>query len=217
MRCEKCGCEIVGKTNKCPLCHTPLENDSKQEYQTPKPKTFLNKRFQLGYLITIAIINIVCITVNLVIDTHFLWSVIVLISTLYIFYFSRYTFTSLRGFHVKLVGQTVILTALIVAIYFAIGGNYWIYITWLPIVYFVSDTLMLVYINTNKNKSSEYVLIQLILYVFGVIPVIFAYCADLSVKWPAISVTALNVYLFLYTIIKYRKSLISEFKKYLKA
>lgn len=213
MRCKNCNVEIACKSSVCPLCHKPLVSDGEVPFPTPATKKILMGKFSLAYLVIAVIANIVCITLNFVLTPKVLWCVPVLVSFIYVFYFVSVTVLAKRGFHKRILGQALILTAVFAAIKLAIGGNHWIFISWLPAVYLVSDLLMLIFIFKKKNEASKYIATLLLLCIFGAIPCISAYVFDLSVKLPSIIATSVSAAIFIICLIVCRKTIIHELKK----
>ena len=167
MRCKNCNVEIACKSSVCPLCHKPLASDGEVPFPTPATKKILMGKFSLAYLVIAVIANIVCITLNFVLTPKVLWCVPVLVSFIYVYYFVSVTVLAKRGFHKRILGQALILTAIFAAIKLAIGGNHWIFISWLPAVYLVSDLLMLIFIFKKKNEASKYIATLLLLCIFS--------------------------------------------------
>ena len=128
MRCKNCNVEIACKSSVCPLCHKPLASDGEVPFPTPATKKILMGKFSLAYLVIAVIANIVCITLNFVLTPKILWCVPVLVLFIYVYYFVSVTVLAKRGFHKRILGQALILTAIFAAIKLAIGGNHWIFI-----------------------------------------------------------------------------------------
>lgn len=218
MYCEHCGVKIDCPAEKCPLCHKPLKSDEKTKKEAIFPKAKIKRRrpdkFTVDFFLCVAVIIIVCIALNLVYTPEFLWSTIVLVCLVYVFYCVRFTFIAQKNFNAKIFGQAVSLTALFVAVRLIVGGNHFIFITWLPIVYLLSDVLLLAYIIINKREARKKIISIIEIGVLGVIPVSAAYIFDLSVKWPSIAVSALSIALVLGTLIFGRKHILGELKRF---
>jgi hypothetical protein len=213
MRCENCGADIKCKAAKCPLCHAPMNCDGETPFPAPKIKVYVHAKLSLYYLVFAAAVNAFCFVVNFLTDTSFLWCVMVLVCFVYLYYFVRVTVMTQRGFHKRIIGQTLILTAIFAIIRLTVRGNYWIYITWLPIVYFVSDVLMFVFVVLKGNEAPKYIATMMLLCILGCIPTISAYVFDLSVKWPSVAATSVSGLMLIATLIVYRKNILGELKK----
>ncbi len=216
MYCKKCNVHIDCLTDRCPLCHEPVEADNNIERAFPIPKVDkrLHTKFSLAYTVIAAVIVIACIAVNIITNPDFMWSVMVLISLTYIYYLVRFTFISQGHFTARVFGQTVALTLLLFSVRWIFDGNNWIFITWLPIVYFVSEILLSAYMLINKKRARKYIISLLALTILGIIPICVAYILDISVKWPSITVTAFSIAIMLVSLFVGRKIIAGEFKRY---
>jgi len=97
MKCLHCNVEVTCKTYECPLCHAPLaysEADHKemQKLERAFPQR-MKKRgpavspFSLISLILLANIFIISVTLNAVLTPKLYWSLIVVASVIYIYFF----------------------------------------------------------------------------------------------------------------------------------
>lgn len=213
MRCEKCNVEITCKTEVCPLCHSPLHSEGEVAFPVPSAKKVFPKKFLLVYFLIALVANIVCITVNLVIGTKSLWCIEVLVSSIYLYHFINVTVISRPRWHKNVLGQMIVLTVLFVIVRLTIGGNHWIFITWLPALYMASDILMIIFMVKQGAEAPKYLATFLFICLLGVIPTISAYAFDLSVKIPSIVATCLSGALFLSSLFIWRKNILHELKK----
>lgn len=213
MRCKNCNVEVACKSTVCPLCHAPLVSEGEVPFPTPAVKRIILGKFSLAYIVLAVIVNVICITLNFIFTPTKLWFVAVLVSFIYVYYFINVTVAAKRGFHKRILGQALVLTAIFAVIKLAVGGNHWIFISWLPAIYLASDALMLIFIFKKRNEASKYIATLLLLCVFGVIPCVSAYVFDLSVKLPSIIATCVSAAIFLITVIVCRKTVADELKK----
>lgn len=213
MRCEKCNVEIGCKADVCPLCHTPVKSDGEVAFPTPATKRIIIEKLKFAYIIVAIIVNIITVTLNFVLDRNTLWCFPVLISFIYVYYFISVTVVAKRGLHKRILGQTLMLTVVFAVIKLAIGGNHWIFITWLPAVYIISDIIMLIFVFKKKQESSKYIATLLLLCLFGAIPCISAYAFKLSVKIPSIVATSFSALIFVVTLCTHFKMIKQELKK----
>ncbi len=213
MRCKNCNVEIACKSTVCPLCHAPLVSDGEVPFPTPAVKRILLGKFSVAFIALGVIVNIICIALNFIFTPKVLWFVPVFVSFIYVYYFVNVTVAAKRGFHKRILGQVLILTVMFAVIKLAVGGNHWIFITWLPAIYLASDILMLIFIFKKHNESSKYIATLLLLCIFGVIPCISAYVFDLSVKLPSIIATSVSLLILVVALIVCRKTIADELKK----
>ena len=135
----------------------------------------------------------------------------------YIYYCIRYTVIAQSNFHARIFGQAIVNTVVILLLwrlYSGPGQNNWILITWLPITYFLSELLIGIYDLLNFKEARKKMISLLILCIFGVIPVVTAYVADVSVKWPAIAASAFSGVVIVVTLIVGRNHLVDELKRF---
>ncbi len=216
MYCKRCKVSVNCQTDHCPLCHEPIEVDKVIDRAFPVPKVDkrLRTKFSFIYTVLAAVVVIACIIANIFTNPYFMWSVMVLVSLTYIYYLVRFTFISQGHFTARVFGQTVAVTLLLFSVRWIYGGNDWIFITWLPIVYFVSEVLLAVYMLINKKRARKYIISLLALSILGIIPVGVAYILNVSVKWPSIAVTAISIATIITSLIIGRKIIIGELKRY---
>ena len=213
MRCEKCNVEITCKADRCPLCHTPLRSQGEVAFPKPDTRRAHPGKFTLIYLIVAVVVNAICITLNVYFGTKFLWSVMVLVVSVYVYHFINIVLITKPRWHRNVLGQILILTAIFIVIRLTIGGNHWIFIAWLPALYMASDILMIVFMIKQGRESPKYIAMFLFICLLGVVPTICAYAFDLSVKIPSIVATCVGGVMFVSAIIIWRKTILYELSK----
>ncbi len=216
MYCEHCKVKVGCQSDHCPLCKQKLDVCAECEQVFPTPKVYkrLSTKFSFIYTIIIALITLTCLTINILTNPDFMWSIIVLVCLVYVFYLVRFTFISQGRFNARVFGQALMLTVVFFCVRFFVGGNHWIFITWLPLVYFVSELLLAAYMITNKHRARKNIITLITLSIMGVVPTIVAFGLDIAVKWPSIAVTSFSLALILFSLILGRKIIIGELKRY---
>lgn len=217
MYCERCKVTVNCKADRCPLCHRELTgSDENAEQIFPKGKIRKQRLdiFSKIYLSCALIAVIACIVVNVLNNSEFMWSMIVMVSLIYVYYCIRFTFIAQGNFNVRIFGQAIAQTVVFFAVRLTVGGNHFIFITWLPVVYFVSEVLLCAYIGINWKEARKKMMSLVVMGILGIIPVCAAYLMDLSVKWPSIAASAFSVAVILVTVIAGRKHIIGELKRY---
>ncbi|MCR4661898.1 MAG: hypothetical protein K5765_07900 [Clostridia bacterium] len=186
MRCSHCGAIINTKTDKCPICDAPINSTGFQAF----PKGIHHKApTKYAYILVIffGIIDISALVYNIIYHPQFLWSVIQIVSTIYLLFIATLIFRGgRRRYYIGINVSAIILTILFLVLRLTIKGNHWILITWLPVVFLVSEIIMSVYTMMNANNASTFIVARLFLHVLGLFPIIAAYIFDLSVKIPCI-------------------------------
>ncbi len=216
MYCKNCGVKINCAADKCPLCHAPLEKKDEnavRAFPEAKIKMLRTDKVNLFYGLFALIATAACLADNLLTNSQSLWSGILTLCLIYLCYTVRFTVIAQQSFHGKLFGQTVALTLLFIAIQLIVG-NWFIFIEWLPIVYFLSELLLIIYIFTNKKEARKRFMSLVVMGILGVISASAAYIFDISVKLPGIIVSALSGAVVIVTLLAGRKYVIGELKRY---
>lgn len=217
MYCKKCNVNIPCKTEVCPLCHSSLVDitPSDEEFAFPAPnvKKLRLPLFKKIYLALTALICVLSLSLNLALNPTFMWSVIIIVVLTYVYYFVSVTVFSRRGFHKRILGQTLILSLMFIILKLVVGGNHWIFIAWLPAVFTSAEIILCAFIIRNRTESPKYIMTLILLCVFGFLPIICAYVFDLSVKLPSVISSALSGLIIVLSCVAQRKTLLSEIKK----
>lgn len=219
MYCRNCNVTVDCETEVCPLCHEKIERDGKTPKENlPSPKGSVKKQrldiFSKIYIPTALLTVLACISVNVLTNPDFMWSVMVLAAVVYIYYLVRFTFIAQGNFPARIFGQVIALTIVFIAVRLIFGGNHWIFITWLPIVYFLSELMIGVYSIVKRKTACSHLSRFLLLTFLGIIPVCAAFILNLSVKWPSVAVSAFSFALMIVLAIIERKQIIAEIKHY---
>jgi len=207
------------KTDVCPLCRGALENDGKTPKENlPSPKGSVKKQrldiFSKIYIPIAATAAVACITGNVLTNPKFMWSVMVLVALVYFYYLVRFTFIAQGNFNARIFRQTIALTIVFIVVRLTVGGNHWVFITWLPIVYFLGEILIGAYCIMMRKTSRSRLASFFVLAFLGIIPICAAYILDLSVKWPSIAVSAFSVVVMTVLIITQHKQIFAQIKRY---
>lgn len=231
MYCRACNVKIGCQADRCPLCKgdlsfTPVPTDKyspsaqpTEEVAFPHP-TIRKKKGDIisrAYFVFFVVSTCVLILVNIYTKPTQLWSMIYMVVAGYIYYCIRYTVIAQGNFHARVFGQAIANTVVIWLLWYFYRGpgqNNWILITWLPITYFLSELMIGIYALVNFKEARKKMVSLLILCIFGVIPVVSAYVADVSVKWPAIAASAFSGVVIILTLIIGRHHIVDEMKRF---
>jgi hypothetical protein len=215
MYCEDCRVKIDGKASLCPLCHKPVINGhEKTAFPIPKPKQMTTNRFLPIFAIIFAVIMVPSIILNAFYYKSYPWSLIVFFILLYVFFFVRHTVMNQAHFRERLIGQTLFLTIIAFVIQFVIGKCEWIFVAVIPAIYMVSDILLVTRMLKFSKYAKKNIISSYILGIMGLIPVITAYACDLDMKVPSYVASGLSILLIFAVTIIFRKTIISEIKKF---
>lgn len=215
MYCKKCGVFIDCYADKCPLCGEKTDCTEKERaYPVPRVSRRRADIVSKVFFWVAVVVSVACVIANILTEYHFMWSIMVIVVSCYIYYCLRFNFLIQKKFTAIVVGQAVALTAVFAAIRIIVGANHFIFITWLPIVYFVSVLLLLGYLIINRKEAKKKMMTLIVMGVMGVIPIVTAYVLDLSVKWPSIAASAISIALIPATLIVGRKHVLDQLKRY---
>lgn len=216
MYCKHCKVKIGCKAEVCPLCHEPITVDEtmQQVFPTPNVKRRLHTKFSLIYVILSTFVTLICIWANILTNPNFMWSMMVMVCLIYVYYLVRFTFISQGHFNARIFGQAIVLTVVFFSVRHFIGGNSWIFITWLPLVYFLSELMLGAYMVINTKRARKNIITLITLSIMGTIPTIVAYALDIAVKWPSITVTSFSLAVIIISVIAGRKVILGELKRY---
>lgn len=220
MYCRRCNVTVNCTTDVCPLCHQPVDKEKKKtEFSDlPSPKGSVKKQrldiFSKIYIPVALLAIAICLAVNIATDPTFMWSIMAMVSLVYVYYCVRFTFIAQGNFIARIFRQTIILTIIFVIVRLTVGGNHWIFITWLPIVYFLGETMIGVYLLMNRKVSRSKLTSLFVLAIFGVIPICAAYVLDLSVKWPSMVATGVSVAIMTVLFVTCHRQILSQIRRY---
>ena len=223
MICNKCNVDIKCKTEICPLCQSRLGDDEETINEYKKTKRAFPKRkkkrppnsskFDMLYFYLAVGLSIVSFTVNLIVSPSILWSLVVIASLIYLYFLVRNTIMAPKKFCGKILGQATVLTVVIIAVEIMLGGKVNLYAYALPIVFLVSQSIVGIFIISNRSKSTRYLVPLLTMGILGVIPFIVALINNLKTIWPSLAVGAISIVIISITIILEHKSLGQELKR----
>ena len=229
MYCSKCNVTIDCKASVCPLCHgeltvksiipediTPDVKNNEQEvpFPTGKITRFRTDRFTKIMFIVLVLSSLICEVINVVLDPEFMWSTIFIIVAWYLYYCVRFTFFAQGNFHIRIFGQVIVITIIVIASRLIFGGNEFLFSIWLPITYFVGELLIGVYALIYFKEAHKKMISILVLCILGWIPICAAYILDIGLKWPSIAATAFSALEIIVTMIIGRRHIIGELKRF---
>ena len=231
MYCRSCHIKVGCKSDRCPLCkgdlsYTPVPTEkyrrpTEEVQEVAFPKGEIKRRrpdiIAEAYFVFFVISTCTLILINIYTKPQQLWSMIYMVVAGYIYYCIRYTVIAQGNFHARIFGQAIANTVVILLLWNLYRGpsqNNWILITWLPITYFLSELLIGIYALINFKEARKKMVSLLILCLCGIIPTVTVYLADVSVKWPAIAVSAFSGVVIIATLIIGRNHFVDEFKRF---
>ena len=213
MRCEKCNVEVTCQAKKCPLCHTPLVCEGEVPFPSPKPKSRVFNKVLRVYALLSCFVILLCIALNIIVDRRVLWCIPVAVVLCYGYYLLGVVFVEKKRWHKHIMGQMLIHTAAFIVVCLTLGAKHAFFSYWLPVIYIVSDILLLIFLLKTGSEAPKYLATVLFLFLLGACPTILAFAFRLSQKIPSFVATAFSVLVFVILTICFRKSIKNELQK----
>lgn len=159
--CKNCKVKVDAERNYCPLCFrelAPVDESSSQEYpfaERKKNETFIkNDSFVLRLFIFLSLCAIsICLLVNFLTRPNFLWSLVVVGGTVYVWILVCHTIMSRRGVFEKLLIQFLAITFLLWTCEHISYEKHWLFDYVFPSVAICSVLTMLLITFIRKDKS----------------------------------------------------------------
>lgn len=214
MRCNHCGAIINSKTNKCPICYASINVDGISAFPKKKHKQFPT-RYATVLLVFLGIIDITTLILNLVYDPNFLWSLLVIICSIYFFFICSLIFRGgQKSLNIKLNLSTVLLTILFLILKYTVRYDHWLVEAWLPAQFIASELIMWIYTIIKGNYSSTFLVSRIFLYSLGIIPIAAAYYYNFNEKIASIVASSISMFALLICILVNIKSLNREYRRF---
>lgn len=213
MRCKNCNVDIACKATKCPLCHQPLISEGEVAFPSPQPKKRVVNRFLRAYALLAAFVILLCVALNVVVDVKLLWCIPVAVALCYGYYLLGVILVSKRRWHKHIMGQMLAHTLAFVIVRLTLPTEHAFYSYWLPVIYVVSDGMILVFFLKTGAEAPKYLSTVLFLFLLGACPTIFAFVFRLAQPIPSYVATGIGVAVFVTLSVVFRKSIKYELKK----
>jgi hypothetical protein len=215
--CEKCGINIRGTEQRCPLCFSALEaiDDEAESTGYPELRTFSAKGSFLVRLFVFFSVagSLTCLLINLLCWQGVLWSLIVVTGLLLVWKTVGLMILSRRNVGLKVIAQTVAVLLLLITIDAVTGWNQWSIGIVTPFVIIAATCVMTIVLYVKRAKWREYMLFQLVITINGFIPVILALCGLTKIVWPGAVGALYSLLTFVGMLLFANRQFKSELKK----
>jgi hypothetical protein len=215
MRCEKCGIEIVCKTDICPLCHEKVQGGELLPEAFPnrqKRRPLREIPFTKLYIIIGFALILLSVIMKFALSLSNVYWIVTAGALIYLYYCIRITVLSFRHFNMKIFGQTAALTALGIVLESVIETDVHIFEVVLPIIYIIAIIVVFVNIMLNINNARSYLVSFMFIAILGIIPII-AFMFEHFVFWPSIVVASVSAVTLILLVILSREKLSEEFTR----
>ena len=219
--CDKCNVDIQTNQKYCPLCHQVLSGEDDPNLKEVYPEYVPLRREVLPMtkkilLFTTIVSILVLLSINLLAWNGSFWSLIPIGAIIYFWLIVRYGVLSKQNIAFKL----ALLTTVLVAILNLIDQNYGLvsdrgwaldYVT--PFAFLACNLAISVIIWIRRINYRDYMFYLISIIIFSLIPVILVLFKVITIKWPAISAFGAAIFILLFIIFFFPKSIKEEIKK----
>lgn len=219
-KCNKCNITIETHQDYCPLCHQVLSGETKSSFKEIYPE-YMSLRKKLlpttkKVLLFSTIMSIVILAlINILAFTGSYWSLIPIGSILYFWFVVRIGVLSRRNVAFRLAFLTTLLIGLLILVDYtsAMQNNGWSVDYLMPILLWSCNMAIAVIIWARRLNYRDYFFYLLIIIIFSLVPLILNIFNVLSVLWPSIVAFGVALFIFLFLIVFFPKSVKEELKK----
>lgn len=219
--CDKCNVDIQTNQKYCPLCHQVLQGENEENLKEIYPEYISLRREVLPLtkkvlLFSTIISLITLISINLMTWNGTMWSLIPIGGIIYFWLIVRYGVLSKQNIAFKL----AFLSTLLVIILNIIDRNYgnvedrgWAldYVT--PLAFLACNLAISVIIWVRRINYRDYIFYLITIIVFSLVPILLAILNVIKVNWPAIVAFGVAIFILLFIIFFFPKSIKEEIRK----
>lgn len=177
-KCRNCNIEILDHTDRCPLCHSVLEQTEELENMYPNVRSMMRSFNFLTriYLFCALLLEAVLITVNYMQpEPKLWWSIITGLVLLYVYVLLRYAILGKSGYRSKVLLLTSIAILSAVAIDIVTGYRGWSLDYVLPVGIIAVDVIIIACMLINRRNWQSYIMWQILMVLCSILPIIFYY------------------------------------------
>lgn len=221
--CNKCQVNVNTNQAYCPLCHQKLTGENEFDYEFYPPSISktrqvlpLTKKI-LAFITITSILSLSIINFAVYEQTPYLWCLIPVGAILYFWSIVRYGILSKQNIAYRL----ALLTALLIIILNLIDVNFttidqakgWAlnYVT--PLALFACNLAISFIIWIKRINYREYLIYLITIVVFSIVPVILYLLSIIEILWPSIVAFSFAIFILLFIIFFFPKSIKEEIKK----
>ncbi|MBI9009769.1 MAG: hypothetical protein JEZ05_07045 [Tenericutes bacterium] len=219
-KCDKCNIEIETKQLYCPLCHQVLTGETDPSFIEVYPEyVSLTRKILPTVKKTLLLLSILAIVIVALINTlafnGVYWSLIPIGSTLYFWLLLRVGVLSRRNMAFRIAFLTVLLIALLVLIDYRTvpENNGWSFDYLMPLLLFSCNLAIFFIILVRRLNYRDYFFYLLIVIVFSLIPLILVAFDVLTILWPSLVAFGLALFILLFLIVFFPKTIKEELQK----
>lgn len=219
-KCNKCNITIETKQPYCPLCHQVLNGESDEKLSEVYPEHIVVRRMILPttkkiLLFTTLLSVLILALINYVNFDGRFWSLIPIGSIVYFWILVRVGVLSRRNIAFRIAFLTVLLIGLLIMIDYNSfpENNGWSVNYLMPILLTTCNLAISVIIWIKRIYYRDYFFYLLIVVIFSLIPLILGIAQVISVFWPSIVAFGLAMFILLFLLVFFPRSIREEIKK----
>ncbi len=217
--CDKCQITIETNQEYCPLCHQTLKGEGNPSIPEVYPEYIPQRREVLPLtkkiLAFVTIVSIlILIGINILDNSGKLWSLIPVGAIIYFWMIVRYGILSTQNIAFKL----AFLTTFLIVILNIIDQNYGVHQGWAlnyvtPFALLTCNLAISFIIWIKRINYRDYLFYLFTIILFSIVPIILYFFKVISIAWPSVTAFALAMFILLFIIFFFPKSIKDEIKK----
>lgn len=173
-KCLNCKIEILDETERCPLCHSILQQTEDLENMYPEVRYKFQRMdfFSRLYLFIAILLEGAFFAINLMNFEGIWWCVIHGLVLLYGYIVLRYAVIGRSGYRSKAIILTLLFVLSTLGIDLIYGYQGWSLDFMLPLAIIAMDIAIIVLMIYNRRNWQSYICIQLFLVICSIIPIV---------------------------------------------
>lgn len=219
-KCDKCNITIETKQHYCPLCHQVLTGEVEENFKEVYPEYVSIRRMILPttrkVLLFMTIISVLVLgLINWFYFEGQYWSLIPIGAIIYFWFLVRVGVFSRRNIAFRLGLLTVLMIVLLIVIDYNSfpENNGWSLNYLMPFLLLSCNLAISAVIWIKRLNYRDYILYLLIIIIFSLAPIILAFVNVITVYWPAISLFSVAIFILLFIVLFFPKSIKEEIRK----
>ncbi|PHV72225.1 hypothetical protein CS063_01750 [Sporanaerobium hydrogeniformans] len=214
--CEKCGVQLKGKGNNCPLCQNELIGSNEGE-EAVFP---LNDQRQKETHMVIKVINFMMLCVgimsvffNVLYPVEIWWSLIVVLTLIGVRVSLFIAIAKHKNILKYLWNQSLVIIAFAIVIDYISGNHGWAITFVLPIIFTLAMIIMYLISKILHLQVGDYMIYLLLDAVFGIIPILFLLLQSVTTAIPSLICIMVSIISVIALISFEGPSMYSELKR----
>jgi hypothetical protein len=227
--CDKCKIKINTNNKYCPLCQQVLEGEQTEnliekypEYVSPNRKILPITKKIIMFITAVSIIILLVINLATYLgeEASGFWSIIPIGSIIYFWMIISFGVFSRQNIALRLVIQTAFLIGLLILIdemtYDPLTYPYpgrWSYDFVMPFLLGSCNLAISIIILIKRIDYRDYIIYLLTIVILSLTPIILVFLDIITILWPALMAFGLAIFILLFIIFFFPKSIKDEIKK----